>query len=84
MFIRNTFYKDFVFTPRYAVYNLGAKVNNVEDINLIINYALLSIYKATIIHITNRRVTENIIKRHLLLYLKLRIEGEMNKINHLA
>ena len=79
MLIRNNFCNDFVFTPLCAVYNFGTKVDNIEDIKLIINYALLSIYKVTVVHTANSRFIENHIKRYLAALLANRLEIEINR-----
>ena len=77
--IRNICCKDFVFSPQYAVYNFRIKGKNTNDINLLINYALFSIYKAVILHIRNKNATHNILKHYLSLLLLHRIEVEKNK-----
>ena len=50
----------------------------IEDVNLIINYALLSIYRTTIISST-KRISEKKITTYLAFLLKFRLDVDINK-----
>ena len=78
--IREIFFKEFEFTPYYAVYmyKFRSERKIMEDVNLIINYALLSIYRSTIISST-KRISEKKITSYLAFLLKFRLDVERNK-----
>ena len=72
------FFNEFEFTPYYTVYKFRSERKIMEDVSLIIIYALLSIYRTTIISST-KRISEKKITAYLAFLLKFRLNVEINK-----
>ena len=65
------------FKPFHVVYNCRDTIQETNSIDLFMNYALFSIYKASF---TQNRITKNIVIKHLSHLLRSRLDIEKNRI----
>ena len=63
--------------PFHVVYNCRDTIQETNSIDLFMNYALFSIYKASL---TQNRITKNIVIKHLSHLLRSRLDIEKNRI----
>ena len=74
--IQNTILRNYEFKPFHVVYNYCDKIQGSNSIDLLMNYALFSIYKARVIQ---NKITKNIVIKHLSHLLRSRLDIEKNR-----
>ena len=75
--IRSNILRNYEFKPFHVVYNCRDTIQETNSIDLFMNYALFSIYKASF---TQNRITKNIVIKHLSHLLRSRLDIEKNRI----
>ena len=76
VFVKINCLRNYEFTPFHVVYNCRDTIQETNSIDLFMNYALFSIYKASF---TQNRITKNIVIKHLS-HLLSGLDIEKNRI----
>ena len=74
--MRNTIQRNYKFKASHVVFNYCHRRQETSSVDLLMNYALFSVYKAIT---SQNRITKNILRKYLSHLLKNRLDIEINR-----